>query len=160
MAQLHLIACMAANRVIGRDGQIPWHFNADLQHFKTITLGHTVLMGRRTFESIGRALPKRRNLVLTSGSLSAPDIEAVRSLRQALALVGTEEKIFIIGGQQLYAESLAQAACLHLTCIEQDFAGDTYFPDFSALPFRQVECARHFDEENQFFYTFETWALT
>lgn len=164
MAQLELIVCMARNRAIGLNGQMPWHFKADLQHFKAVTTGHPIVMGRRTFLSIGRALPGRRNLVVTSGSLEAPGIERVRSLNEATALLGEAETLFVIGGQHLYQEAIARAAelkvvKLHLTRIGQDFAGDTFFPDFSALPFKQIACEQHHDPENDFDYTFETWAL-
>ncbi len=160
MAQLELIVCAARNNVIGLDGKIPWHLKADLQHFKALTMGHPMVMGRRTFESIGRALPGRRNLVLSSHELKVPGIERVGSLAQALALCASVSRLFVIGGERLYREALPQARVLHITRLEGDFAGDTFFPDFSALPFTLGAVERHFDEKLQLSYTFETWLLT
>lgn len=165
MAQLELIVCMAKNHVIGLNGQIPWHFKADLQHFKAVTLGHPIVMGRRTFQSIGKALPGRRNLVVTSGTIEAPGVEVVRSLDEAVSLMGNAESLFVIGGQRLYQEALQRAAelnvtRLHLTRIDKEFAGDTYFPDFTALPCTMTASEQQHDAENDFDYTFETWAFT
>lgn len=156
---IQLIACMACNRVIGSQGQIPWHFRADLQHFKNLTSGHTVVMGRRTFVSIGRPLPRRRNLVLTSQDLQVPGIELLRSWEEVLT-AAEGETLFVIGGERLYRQALPQARLIYLTRIEQDFAGDTYFPEFEHLGFRLLDCSRDRDAENGFNYSFETWALT
>jgi dihydrofolate reductase len=109
---------MAANRVIGRNNALPWHLPADLKHFKALTLGHPVVMGRRTYESIGKPLPGRRNLVITRNrNFSAPGCEVVASLDAALTACGGAAEIFIIGGAELYRESLARAQRLELTDI-------------------------------------------
>ena len=117
-------------------------------------------MGRRTFESIGKALPGRRNLVVTSAALSAPEIEVVRSLDAARAACAAADKLFVIGGERMYAEALPQAQVLHLTRLQQDFAGDTYFPDFAALPFVLTAAQQHYSTALELYYTFETWLLT
>ena len=126
---IHLIAAVARNRVIGRDGGLPWHIPADLKHFKSLTTGHTVVMGRRTYESIGRPLPNRRNIVV-SRSMTSPSagIEIVRSLAASLESTAGQE-CFIIGGAQLYAEALPRAHWLHLTRVEAEVAGDVLFPE-------------------------------
>ncbi|MBO8415395.1 MAG: dihydrofolate reductase [Proteobacteria bacterium] len=165
MAQLELIVCMDRNRVIGFKGHMPWYFKTDLQRFKAVTYCHPILMGRRTFESVGKALPGRRNIVVSSKKIDAPDIEVVHSLDEAVALVDDRETLIVIGGQRLYESVLPRAVelnlkKLHVTRIlNQAFEGDTYFPHFSALPFKRVACEQHHDLENDFDYTFETWAL-
>ncbi len=134
--KLILIAAVTAKRVIGIDGRLPWHISGDLKRFKLLTTGHTVLMGRRTYESIGRPLPNRRNVVLTSGTI--PGIETYASLDAALDALKDEEKVFVIGGGQLYAQSLARADELLLTVVEGDFEGDTFFPPYEEF------LSRHF----------------
>lgn len=131
--QIAMIAAMAANRVIGRDNQMPWHLPADLKHFKAVTLGKPVLMGRKTYESIGRPLPGRRNVVISRQS--APDnsqVEWVSSIEQALALVADIPEVMIIGGAEIYRQCLPLATRLYLTQIELDVAGDAFFPDYLA----------------------------
>lgn len=126
---------MARDQVIGRDGAMPWHLPADLKHFKALTLGHPVIMGRRTFDSIGRALPGRTNLVI---SRSRPDLPAgvlvAGSLPAALAIVAPAESVMVIGGGQIYRQALDLAERLELTLIDARIDGDTWFPalDWSA----------------------------
>ena len=123
-----LIASVAENGVIGADGDLAWRNSDDLRRFKKLTLGHPVLMGRRTFESIGRPLPDRRNIVLTrAGRWSADGVEVASSIPEALHLVG-EQDLFIIGGGAVYAETIDLADRLEITHIEQDLPGDTHFP--------------------------------
>jgi len=130
LAPLALIAAVARNGVIGKDGALPWHVSEDLKHFKKTTHGHAVIMGRKTHDSIGRPLPKRRNIVVTrqTGTLF-PGCEAAHSLDEAIAVARTTDECpFIIGGASLYQESLPLATELHLTTIDEDVDGDTYFP--------------------------------
>src|SRR5260221_7978167 len=109
--KIYLIAAVAANGVIGREGQLPWHLPEDLKHFKRLTLGHPIIMGRRTWESLGRALPGRDNIVVTrTPGYDAPDAAVASSLEAALALCSGELVAFVIGGQQLFARSLPLAA--------------------------------------------------
>lgn len=128
---ISLIASMSENRVIGRDNAIPWDIPADRRRFREITMGHPLIMGRRTFESIGRPLPGRTTIVLTrrsdyhpSGCLVAP------GLTDALALCAGADEIFVCGGEELYREALPLAQRLYLTIVNGDWQGDTYFPEF------------------------------
>jgi len=129
--EITLIAAMSRDRVIGRKGDMPWRLPADLKHFKAVTLGHPVIMGRRTFDSIGRALPGRRNIVV---SRSVPDLpEGVllaSGLEEALAACSDVDRVMVIGGGEIYRQSLALAQCLELTLIDADIDGDTRFPEF------------------------------
>ncbi len=137
--RLALIAALDNNRAIGRDNAMPWHLPEDLKRFKRLTLGHSVLMGRRTAESIGRALPGRRNLVLTrSGSAPFAGQHPVASLDEALA--ATDSPIlFVIGGAEVYALTLPQADTLHLTWVDTEVVdADTWFPDFDATQWQVV----------------------
>lgn len=132
-----LVAAMARGRVIGRDGDMPWHLPADLAHFKAVTLGHPVLMGRRTFESIGRALPGRTNIVISRGCPALPDgVKLAAGLREGLALTPDAEKIMVIGGGQIYAEALPLADQLELTLVDASIDGDTFFPEFELRDWR------------------------
>ncbi|MDT8437688.1 MAG: dihydrofolate reductase [Wenzhouxiangellaceae bacterium] len=126
--ELVLVAAMARNRVIGIDGRMPWHLPADLKHFKAVTLGHPVVMGRKTFASIGRALPGRRNLVVSRTLSTAPEgVELAGSLGHALKLAG-DGPVMVIGGGELYRQALARADRLELTLVDAEPDGDTCFP--------------------------------
>jgi len=142
-----LIAALAANRVIGRNNALPWHLPADLMRFKALTMGHPVLMGRKTHESIGRPLPGRRNLVISrKRDYSAPGCEIVHSLDEAIAACRGTEEIFVIGGAELYRESLPHAQRLEFTEIRAEFEGDATFPEFSAAQWREAGREIHRDE--------------
>jgi len=157
--QISLIVAMAQHRVIGRSNQMPWHLPADLRHFKSVTLGKPVIMGRKTFESIGRPLPGRRNLVITRNSdWQADGVESVNSLDAALAQVGDEAEVMIIGGGQLYREALPLAHRLYLTHIDLTVNdADTWFPDYSVCRWQTVAEEMHCaDEKNPYNYRFET----
>ncbi len=156
---ISLIVAMAKNRVIGRGNQMPWHLPADLRHFKSVTLGKPVIMGRKTFESIGRPLPGRRNVVISrNANWHADGVESVNSLDAALALVQDADEVMIIGGGQLYREALPLAQRLYLTHIELPVSdADTWFPDYSQYQWQQ--CAEELhdpDEKNPYHYRFET----
>jgi dihydrofolate reductase len=129
--KLILIAALNAKRVIGIDGKLPWHISDDLKRFKKLTTGHTVLMGRKTFESMGKPLPNRRNVVLSSRPV--PGVETYHSLDAALAALKDEEKVFVIGGGHLYAQTLECADELLLTFVDNPISGDTYFPPFETF---------------------------
>ncbi|MEO0997584.1 MAG: type 3 dihydrofolate reductase [Pseudomonadota bacterium] len=132
-ALVSMIAAVADNGVIGANGALPWHLPADLRHFKATTLGKPVVMGRRTFESIGRPLPGRRNLVLSRRREFAADgVERVESIAAALALAGTVDEVVVIGGGRVYAEALPLAQRLYLTQIHAPIDGDTFFPALTA----------------------------
>ena len=152
---LQLIAAVAANGVIGRGGQLPWHLPDDLKHFKQLTLNHAVIMGRRTFESIGRPLPQRRSIVV-SRSFSHSQVEVVRTLDDAIRLAG--DGAFVIGGAMLYAEALAIADVLHLTELDDAVEGDTHFPPFDRSRWRVSEASRHErDDRHAHAFTFRTY---
>jgi dihydrofolate reductase len=139
-ARIALVVAVADNGVIGRGGSLPWHLPDDLKFFKSVTLGKPVLMGRRTFDSIGRALPGRRNLLLTRGSPGLPEgIEAVGSIEAALALVADAAELCVIGGAQLYAETLPRAQRLYLTQVHAHIDGDVYFPSWVLSEWRELE---------------------
>ncbi|MGC8507981.1 MAG: dihydrofolate reductase [Thiomonas sp.] len=141
MTRLILIAAVARNGVIGKDGGMPWHLPADLQHFKQLTLGHPILMGRRTWDSLGRPLPGRRNIVISrQPGWHADGAEHADSLDAALQHVAGDALAFVIGGAQLYAQALPLADGLELTEIDHDFDGDTCFPAWDRSRF--VETAR------------------
>jgi dihydrofolate reductase len=134
-----LIAAIAANRVIGRNNAMPWHLPADLKRFKALTMGHPVVMGRKTYESIGKPLPGRRNLVITRNrGYSAAGCDVVHSLDAALAACRGAQEIFVIGGAELYRESLPRAHCLEFTEIHAEFEGDATFPQFCVERWREV----------------------
>ncbi|MFQ1846914.1 type 3 dihydrofolate reductase [Aeromonas veronii] len=159
--KISMIAAMAHDRVIGKDNQMPWHLPADLAHFKRVTLGKPILMGRKTFESIGRPLPGRRNLVISRNpDYQAEGIEVVGSVEAALALLAgsSVEELMVIGGGHLYAEMLPSADCLYLTRIDLAVEGDTRFPAFDDGQWQRVDCESHSaDEKNPHPYSFETW---
>ena len=126
-----LIVAMDEDRVIGFEGGMPWHLPADLKHFREITMGKPLVMGRRTHESIGKALPGRRNIVLSHNpDYAAEGCEVAASLDEALALCGDEEEVMVIGGAKLFEEALPRADRIHLTRIHGHYPGDTYFPKF------------------------------
>lgn len=133
-----IIAAIARNGVIGDQGRIPWHISDDLKRFKRLTLGHTIIMGRKTLASIGQPLPGRRNIVLTRQA-ALPGVECYASLDAALRACG-DGTLFIIGGAEIYREALPLADILHLTHVHRDVAGDTKFPDYDRT--RWVEFAR------------------
>ncbi len=153
---ISLIVAMANNRVIGKNNQMPWHLPADLQHFKTITLGKPIIMGRKTYESIGRPLPGRKNIVISHNSNYKLDgCETVTSLEKALKLVNNVEEVMIIGGGFLYAQTLHHANKLYLTFIDLDIDGDTIFPDFEKLNIKEVKRDKYLkDEKNIYNYEF------
>ena len=142
--KVYLVAAVAANGVIGRNGQLPWHLPEDLKHLKRLTLGHPVIMGRRTWESIGRPLPGRENIVVTrTTGYEAPGAAVASSLDSALALCAGEPIAFILGGEQLFAESLPVAAGLVLTEIQREYEGDTRFPPFDRSRWKETQRERH-----------------
>lgn len=124
---IHLIVAYGENRVIGKDNRIPWDIPEDLVHFKTLTTGHTVIMGRRTYESIGRVLPNRENIIVSSTLQTVEGAKVVTSLTEALQAASHEE-IFIIGGAKLYQEALPLADVLDITQVHLATDGDTFFP--------------------------------
>lgn len=139
--KISLIVAMASNRVIGLDNQMPWHLSADLKRFKKITLGYPILMGRKTFESIGRPLPGRTNILVSRNPAYRPEgCLVVNDIESALNLgCQNAENIFVIGGSTLYRELLPIANALYITQINKEFAGDTLFPQIDDEHWTEVE---------------------
>lgn len=159
MTNISLIAAMAHNRVIGKDNDMPWHMPADLKHFKAVTLGKPVIMGRRTFDSIGRPLPGRQNIVVTTNKTWQHDgVDVVHSPEEAVALVAELPEVMVIGGGKIYQHFLPYAATLYLTYIDLDVAGDTQFPDWLTVGnWTEVEKENHQpDDKNIHPYQFVT----
>ena len=155
--RISIIVAMAANGVIGRDNGLPWHLPADLQHFKRITMGKPILMGRRTWESIGRPLPGRTSIVITrDAAYTAPGCVVVHSVEAALqAAADCADEAMVIGGAEFYRQVLPRADTLYLTRIHADFEGDTWFPELDEAEWREVErrdCEP--DEKNPYRYSF------
>ena len=143
--RLALIAAVAANGVIGRDGTLPWHLSADLKHFKTLTSGRRIVMGRRTWQAFPKPLPNREHVVVSSQTLALPEgVLQVRSLAAALDLPSpAEQPVFVIGGSAMYREALPLADDLYLTEIDAEVAGDTTFPLWQRALFREASRERH-----------------
>lgn len=153
---LSIIVAAAENLVIGHNNALIWHISADLKHFKQLTTGHTIIMGRKTFESIGRALPNRRNVVITRNKdYQADGCEIAESIEEALKMVVTEDEVFIIGGGSIYRESWERADRLYLTLVHTEVEGDTFIPAIDSDKW-EVICRQDFkaDEKNEFDYSF------
>jgi dihydrofolate reductase len=144
-----LVVARADNGIIGRDGALPWHLPADLRRFKAMTVGKPVLMGRKTFESIGRPLPGRHNIVLTrQPDWSAPGVTVVPNLAEAIAAAGLDpraraEALMVIGGAEIYAQALPLATRVELTEVHLEAEGDTRLPAFAEAQWQEVARARH-----------------
>ena len=144
--RISLIVALTENRVIGLDGVMPWYLSEDLKYFKRVTMGAPIIMGRKTFDSIGRALPGRTNIIITrdidyyaEGIEVAHDFES--AIEKAFSVAGSQgkEEVFVIGGAQIYALALAQAERLYLTEIHLACAGDSYFPEIHASDWQEIE---------------------
>ncbi len=153
---ISLIAAMDKNRIIGNDNRLPWHLPADLKHFKAITLNKPIIMGRKTFDSIGKPLPQRRNMVISrQKKLNLPGCEVFSSLSDAIKAVDTNEEVMIIGGESIFRESLSLADRLYLTIIDHEFEGDTVFPQWDKNAWKVISSETHqSDERNRYGYTF------
>lgn len=157
--RISIIAAMGRNRAIGRGGGLPWRLPADMKFFKNKTMGHHLVMGRRTWEELGVALPGRTNIVVSrDGRFSPPDATVVRSLGEALRRAEGEEEVFIAGGAVIYALALPLANRMYLTLIDEDFEADTFFPRFDEASWEIVQRDDHVpDEKNRWAYSFTTW---
>lgn len=152
--EIALIVAMAENRVIGRDNALPWHISADLKNFRRITMGKPVIMGRRTFDSIGKPLPGRPNVVITrnpnfaaEGVHAASDMDAALSLARELGVSAGAAEIMVIGGGQIYETALRHARRLYLTLVHEHMDGDAYFPAYSAADWHEISRERHQPED-------------
>ena len=139
-----IIAALDHRRAIGKDGKLPWHIPEDLKRFKRLTTGHAVLMGRRTWESLGRPLPGRRNVVLSSSPV--PGIESYASIEESLRALVSAERVFVIGGGNVYAQLIDRADELYLTLVDRNVEADAFFPPYEHLlgtVFREAARERH-----------------
>jgi len=159
--KISLICAMAKNRVIGKDNQMPWHLPADLKHFKSVTMSKPIVMGRKTYESIGRPLPGRKNIVISRNpNYQLENVDVVNSIDAALKLLNKEEEIMIIGGGFLYSQTIKLANTLYLTLIDLDVEGDTFFPEFQQLNLTEISKESFSsDEKNTFDYQFITYQV-
>ena len=153
---ISLIAAMDRNRLIGAENRLPWHLPADLQHFKALTMGKPIIMGRRTFESLGRPLPGRHNIVVTRDSTYfAEGCTVVSSVDQALAAASRHSEAMVIGGAALYGQLVARAQRIYLTLVDGEFEGDVFFPALAADEWRELERESiEPDERNPYPYSF------
>jgi dihydrofolate reductase len=146
--RVSVIAALARNRVIGIENRLPWRLPEDLAHFKALTLGHPILMGRKTFESLGRPLPGRTNIVITHNpDYCKEGCQVADSIPAALALCSEVDEVFFIGGAELYAQVIPLADCLYLTEVDIEAQGDAWFPDYDASAFREVSRESHTGEK-------------
>ncbi len=154
---ISIVVAIAENHAIGKDNKLLWYLPNDLKHFKTITSGHTVIMGRKTYDSVGKPLPNRRNIIITRQQIDIPGCEVVNSLDQAIALCKTEEEVFIVGGAEIYRQSMTITNKIYLTIVHHNFEGDTYFPDIEENIWIETEREDHDpDEKNKLAYSFIT----
>ena len=152
-----VVALAKKNRVIGKNNKLPWYIPEDLRHFKDVTEGHPVIMGRKTYESIGRPLPNRTNIVITRNKhFNAPGCLVVSSLADSVKLAEQKDtnEIFIIGGGQIFEEAITIANKLYLTLVEGDFDGDVYFPEYQSLFTKVISQSKH--QSHGYKYTFLT----
>ena len=154
--RLSIIAAKSANRVIGRNNDLPWRMPADWKRFKSLTMGHHLIMGRKTFESIGQPLPGRSTVVITHQTGYAPaGVLVAHSIEQALEIAAEDDEVFVAGGAQIYQQLLPRADRLYLTSIHEEFEGDTHFPEFEESDWKLIsEDSHEPDEKNPYPYSF------
>ena len=151
------VVAISENHVIGKDNKLLWYLPNDLKHFKEITSGHTIIMGRKTYASVGKPLPRRRNIVITRQAITIEGCEVVNSIEAALALCKDEQEVFIVGGAEIYRQSLHLTNRIYLTTIHKQFEGDSFFPEINKQEWKEV-FREDFqpDEKNPLPYSFTT----
>jgi dihydrofolate reductase len=154
-----LIVAMSENRVIGRAGGLPWRLSADLRRFKRLTMGHHIIMGRKTYESIGRPLPGRTSVVVTrDGDYRPEQVLIAHSIEDAKRLAAGDDEVFFIGGGEIYRQVLPEVDRIYMTAVRADIAGDTFFPDMDHSDWRLVETVQgQVDERNEYQHAFLTY---
>ncbi len=160
--RLSIIAALASNSVIGRNNQVPWRLSTDLKRLKALTMGHHIIMGRKTFESIGKPLPGRVNVVITRQTDYRPDgVVVVNSLEDAIQIAESarDDEVFVAGGSEIYQQAIHRADRMYLTRVHADVEGDTVFPDFDDVSEWKLTDAEHFDadEKNEYPFSFLTY---
>lgn len=152
MQKISIIVAMSKNNVIGANNALPWHISEDLKRFKSLTMGKPIIMGRKTFDSIGRPLPGRKNIVITRNTdLKINGVDVVSSVDNAFSLIKDEEQVFVIGGEEIYRIFLDHATHLYVTEIDSVLEGDAYFPQFSANYWREISREKSVNEEGLHF---------
>ena len=151
---ISIIVAMSNNRVIGKDNKMPWHLSDDLKNFKKITTGKTIIMGRLTYDSIGKALPNRKNIVL-SRNLKDSNVLISSNLKEVLNSTKNNEEVFIIGGENLYSQVINIANKLYLTTIDANIDGDKYFPDLDVSSWKRTSC-EHYSKNDYNTHNFKT----
>lgn len=153
-----MVVAIAENHAIGKNNQLLWHLPKDLKHFKQITNGHTIIMGRKTFDSMGKPLPNRRNIVITRNQeLELAGAEVVGSVEEALALCAPSEEVFIIGGGEIYKMAMPFTEKIYLTVVHHPFDGDAYFPEIDSGVWTETASEHHeADDKHQYSFTFST----
>jgi dihydrofolate reductase len=134
-----IVVAIAQNHAIGKNNQLLWNLPKDLKHFKDITTGHTVIMGRKTYDSVGKPLPKRRNIIITRQDIAIEGCEVVPSIEDALALCADEEEVFIVGGAEIYRQSMHLTNRIYLTIVKKDFEADSFFPPIDDKEWKTIE---------------------
>ena len=155
---ISIVVAIAENNAIGKENKLLWHLPADLKHFREVTTGHTIIMGRKTYDSVGKPLPNRRNIVITRKSgLEIPGVEVVHTLEEALVLCDEDEEVFIGGGAEIYKMAMSLTDKIYLTVVKGIFDADTFFPEIDPNNWEETESISFEpDEKNAFGYTFST----
>ena len=144
---LSIIVAMSKNRVIGKDNKMPWHLSNDLKNFKKITIGKTIVMGRLTYDSIGKALPERKNIVL-SRNLIDSNVFVFDNFEEVLNFTKDEDEVFIIGGQDIYSQTIDKVNKLYLTTIDANIEGDKYFPEIDISKWKKIRSEKFSKDQN------------
>ena len=151
------VVAISENHIIGKDNKLLWYLPNDLRHFKEITSGHTIIMGRKTYESVGKPLPKRRNIIITRQDITIEGCEVVNSIEAALALCAGEEEVFIVGGAEIYKLAMHLTNRIYLTIVHKQFDGDSFFPEINKQEWKEVSREDYQpDEKNSLPYSFIT----
>jgi dihydrofolate reductase len=155
---ISIVVAISKNRAIGKDNKLLWYLPNDLKHFKTITTGHTVIMGRKTYDSVGKPLPNRRNIIITRQAIMIEGCEVVNSLEAAIDLCKTDQEVFIVGGAEIYKQAMGITARIYLTIVHKNFEADTFFPEIDLREWREVAREDHQpNEKNSLPYSFITY---
>lgn len=156
--KVSIVVAISENYAIGKDNKLLWHLPNDLKHFKEITSGHTVIMGRKTYDSVGKPLPNRRNIIITRQEITINGCEVVNSIEAALSLCKDEAEVFIVGGAGIYKQSMKLTDRIYLTIVHQKFEADTYFPEISKADWIEISHEDHQpDQKNNLSYSFITF---
>ena len=153
-----MVVAIGENNAIGKNNELLWYLPKDLRHFKTITSGHTVIMGRKTYESVGKPLPKRRNIIITRNTeLTVDGAEVVHTIEDALELCKSDEEVFIIGGAEIYKMAMKHTDKIFLTVVHESFEADAFFPEIDRNLWVETAAEKHLpDEKNNLSFTFST----